>query len=189
VIILAVCGSLRKASYTRLSLNALAAVAPADFALEVVGLDDIPMFNEDVFDATGYPAPVVALRAAIAAADGVIFGTPEYHHSIPGVLKNAIDWAGGKPPVLAGKPVAIVSASPSVMGGCCAQYHLRAVLQALDVPVMAKPEAFVGQADRKFDPAGRLTDEKTAATLAALLAAFREWIVRWQAAALAPTAR
>jgi chromate reductase len=178
--ILAICGSLRKASYNRLALNALAELAPADVEIDVCGLDDIPIFSQDVFDESGFPPAVAALRSAIAAADGVIIGTPEYYHSFPGVLKNAIDFAGSKPPVFGGKPVAIMSSAPSVHGGSRAQYDLRKVLQALDALVLTRPEIFIGRADQKFDSAGRLSDETTRTALAEFLAAFRTWIVRLQ---------
>lgn len=176
--ILAICGSLRKASYNRLTLNALAALAPDDFEIDVFDLAGVEMFGQDRFDADGYPAGALAFREAVLGADAVIIGTPEYHHSISGVLKNAIDWSGGSPAVFAGKPVAVMSSAPSVHGGSRAQYDLRKILQACDALVLARPEVFVGGAKSKFDRDGRLTDAATATAITEFLAAFRAWIVR-----------
>jgi chromate reductase len=178
--VLAICGSLRKASYNRAVLNALVDLAPADFELTTFFLDAIPMFNEDDLDVNGYPAVVQSFRSDIAAADGIVIATPEYYHSVPGVLKNAIDWTGGKPSVFNDKPVAIVSAAPGLHGGLRAQYDLREVLQALGGLVLARPEVSVGSAERKFDPSGKLIDEGTRLALEAWLSAFSNWIARLQ---------
>src|SRR6185437_5600598 len=124
--VLGLCGSLRRGSFNRMALKAAAELVPAGMSLDIYdGLADIPPYNDDVRE-KGYPAPVQALRDRIAAADAVLFVTPEYNYSVPGVLKNAIDWAS-RPPAqpFDGKPVAIMGASMGLFGTARAQYHLR----------------------------------------------------------------
>jgi chromate reductase, NAD(P)H dehydrogenase (quinone) len=176
--ILAICGSLRKASYNRLTLRALAALAPEDFEITLFDLADVEMFSQDRFDASGYPPGALAFRDAVLAADAVIVGTPEYHHSIPGVLKNAIDWTGGSPAVFTGKPTAVISSAPGVHGGLRAQQDLRKILQACDALLLPRPELMLGGAKTKFDGDGHLTDAAAAKAMTDFMAAFRAWIVR-----------
>jgi chromate reductase len=174
--LLAICGSLRKASYNRSALLALAELAARDYDVEVRLLHDIPMYDHDYVDEHGNPEAVQRFHAAIAAADGIIVCTPEYSHSISGVLKNALDWLHGKPSVLGAKPVAIMSVSSSPLGGCRAQYDLRKILQPSEAYVLGMPEMMIGGARRKFDERGVLTDEPTRAELVTFVAAFGEWI-------------
>mgnify|MGYP000104835380 CR=1 FL=1 len=156
-------GSLRQASYHRMIANTLAELAPANMTIEILpSIGDIPHYDSDVQTA-GFPASVSALGAAIKAADGVIIVTPEYNYSIPGVLKNAIDWLSRLPePPFAGKALAIQSASMGALGGSRVQYHLRQTLVFLDAMVLNKPEIMVGTIQNKVDAAsGKVTDADT----------------------------
>lgn len=159
--IAALCGSLRDASLNRAMLQAASSLAPDGMAVSVHRLNAIPLFNEEV-EAKGWPEPVQALREALESADGIIFGTPEYNFSIPGVLKNAIDWlfrpAGEGP--LFGKPCCLMGASPSAFGTLRAQMHLREVCHYNAMPVMPKPEILIMKAGGKFEN-GELTDAPT----------------------------
>ncbi|HAQ36335.1 MAG: NADPH-dependent FMN reductase [Maricaulis sp.] len=159
--IAALCGSLREASLNRAMLNAAADLAPDGMEVTVHRLNDTPAFNEE-FEAEGWPAPVKTLRDAIEAADGVIFGTPEYNFSVPGVLKNAIDWLSrpaGKAPLFR-KPCAIMGASQGAFGTIRAQMHLREICHYNAMPTLAKPEILIMKAGDKFKD-GALTDEMT----------------------------
>lgn len=159
--IAALCGSLREASLNRAMLNAAAELAPDGMSVTVHRLNDIPGFNEEI-EAQGWPPAVKALRDAITAADGVIFGTPEYNFSIPGVLKNAIDWLSrpaGKAPLFR-KPCAILGASQGAFGTIRAQMHLREICHYNAMPTLAKPEILIMKAGEKFAD-GKLTDETT----------------------------
>lgn len=158
--LLAIPGSLRQGAFsTAVALSLPDLVTTGQTVDQAPPLHDIPLYNQDVFDA-GLPAAVQALGEAVARADGLVFVTPEYNYSVPGVLKNAIDWLSrlkNKP--LAGKPVALMSTSPGILGGARAQYHLRQVLVAVDARVMNLPEVMVGQVDRKVGGTPlRLTD-------------------------------
>jgi len=179
--ILGICGSLRKASYSMAALRACTELMPQGMSLHITSIADLPMFNQDVLDA-GMPDPVKRLRGEIAAADGLLIGTPEYNFSVPAPLKNAIDWAS-RPPNQAfqDKPVAIFSASaPGPLGGARVQYDLRRILTQLWAYPLPRPEVFIGMANTKFDAQGRLTDETTRKFLADLLNGFRDWVVRMQ---------
>lgn len=178
--ILAICGSLRTASYNLAALAVLPELSPPDFAVQILRLLEIPMFNQDALDAHGYPPEVQRFRADLVAADGIVIATPEYNYSVPGVLKNALDWLAGKPSLIAGKPVTVFSVAPNPIGGSRAQLDLRKILQALGALVLAQPETTIGLAREKFDVAGGLTDETARAALAAQMAAFREWILLLQ---------
>src|ERR1700688_2330826 len=137
--VLGICGSLRKGSYNRMGLNAAAELLPPGMTLETFDIAPIPLYNEDV-RAAGFPKPVEELRAKILAADALLFATPEYNFSMPGVLKNAIDWASRPPdqPFNA-KPVAIMGASPGPVGTGRAQYHLRQSCVFLNMLPVNKP--------------------------------------------------
>lgn len=174
--ILAISGSLRRESFnTRLIVQAQR-LAPAGLAIERFDLAPIPLYNEDV-NAVGLPAPVAALRQAIAQADGLLIATPEYNYSIPGVLKNAIDWVS-RPPAqpLAGKPIALMGASAGQFGTARAQYHLRQVFVLLNGLVMNQPELMIGPASGEFAADGTLKDPATNDRLAKFLAAFTTWV-------------
>lgn len=178
--IVAIAGSLRKASFNRAILWALAELAPPGLALEIHEIGEIPLFNQDV-EAQGTPPAVQRLRDAVAAANGLLVATPEYNAGVPGVLKNTIDWLS-RPPgtsVLAGKPAALVGVTPGQLGTARAQAQLRAAFEFSGAPVMPAPQVFIGQAREKFDADGRLTDEKTRQHLAKFLAAFEVWMRRF----------
>jgi chromate reductase len=179
--VLVICGSLRKGSYNALLARNLPGLAPPE--MEIVPsppIGTLPLYNFDVQTEHGFPAPVTALGDAIRVASGVLFVTPEYNYSVPGVLKNAIDWVSRLPnQPLGGKPVAIQSASPSVLGGARAQYHLRQMMVFLDALVLNKPEIMVTFVNTKVDEAqGVLTDEPTRKVIAQQLSAFSKFITR-----------
>jgi len=167
-------GSLRKGSFHAAIARALPALAPEGVSIAPLGsVGDFPLYNHDV-QLKGLPPVVAAMAAAIAESDGVIFVTPEYNHSVPGVLKNAIDWISRLPnQPFAGKPIAIQSASPGLFGGLRAQLHLRHMLVYLDARALNKPEVIIPQVNTKIDPStGELTDPATRGFLADQLKAF-----------------
>src|SRR5438132_1660152 len=179
--VLTICGSLRKASFNAMTQRALPSLAPAGMTLTPSPpFADFPIYNADVQNTSGFPAPVVALADAIRAADGVIFCTPEYNFSIPGGLKNAIDWVSrlqNQP--FAGKPVALQSVSPGPVGGARVQYDLRKSMMFLDAFTLNKPEIFIGNCASKFDEkTGELKDEVTRGLLKQQLASFATFIAR-----------
>jgi chromate reductase len=171
-------GSLRKASVNGGLARALPALAPQDVEIASLGsVGAFPLYDADI-QALGIPAAVEIMATEIKAADGVIVVTPEYNYSVPGVLKNAIDWLSRvTPQPFATKPVLIQSASPGALGGARAQYHLRQIFVFLDARVFNVPEVMVGGAYGKSDSAtGDLTDEGTKAFLGKQLAAFAEFV-------------
>ncbi len=176
--ILGIAGSLRQASLNAATLRAAQALAPDGMQIETFDIAPIPLYNEDVRQ-QGFPPPVEALRARIKAADGLLFVTPEYNYSIPGVLKNAIDWASRPPEQpFDGKPIGIMGASPGAMGTSRAQYHLRQCFVFLNGLVMNRPEVMIPGAMAKFDANGALTDQPTRDFITAHLAAFKAWVLR-----------
>jgi chromate reductase len=167
-------GSLRRGSFNGAVARALPALAPPDVTIEPLGsIGEFPIYNGDV-EAEGIPPAVVTMGAAIGKADGVIIVTPEYNYSIPGGLKNAIDWLSRvKPNPFLDKPIALASASVGVLGGARAQYHLRQCFVMLEARVFNKPEVFVSQANQKIDAqSGELTDPPTRDVIAKQLAGF-----------------
>jgi len=176
--VLGISGSLRKGSFNTALLRAAIALAPANLQIEVASIGDIPHYNEDV-RAQGYPEPAAKLREQIAAADALLIVTPEYNYSIPGVLKNAIDWASRPPsPPLNGKALAIMGASGSLGGTMRAQYHLRQMAVFLDMHALNKPEIFVRNAASAFDAEGKLTDETTKKLIVQQLEALATWTLK-----------
>lgn len=170
-------GSLRHHSYNTASLHALGELAPDGVELDVMRLHDLPLFDQDV-EEQGWPAPVQALRDRIAPADGLIIATPEYNYSIPGVLKNAIDWLSrpeGNSPIF-NKPVAIIGATPSMVGTARAQAHLRDIVFYNGLPLLATQEILIAKAGEKFDVEGKLTDQDTREHLVKLWDAFVPWV-------------
>lgn len=155
---LGIVGSLRKDSYNRSALRAAQELLPADVELELIELQGIPLFNQD--DELNPPAAVIEFKRRILTADAILFATPEYNYSLSGVLKNAIDWASrpyGKSAWL-GKPAALIGASVGNLGTARAQYHLRQILVAQNMPVVNQPEVMIGNAAQQFDLNGKLTD-------------------------------
>lgn len=173
--VLGFAGSLRKGSYNRALLRAAGDVLPADTKLEIFELEGIPPFNAD--HESDMPERAKEFKAKIKAADAILFVTPEHNYSIPGVLKNAIDWAS-RPygnNSFDGKPAAIMSASTGMLGGARAQYHLRQVCVFLNMHLVNKPEVFVTMAAQKFDAQGNLTDPKTREVVKSLLETLEAW--------------
>lgn len=154
--------------------------SPGGMTIEVGEIRDLPLYDQDVFDA-GLPEPVKRLREQVGSADAILFVTPEYNYSIPGALKNAIDWLSRPPSTpLMGKPCAIMGASMRMFGTARAQYHLRQVCVFLDMKPVNKPEVFLGEAHKKFDATtGALTDDKAKEKIRELLIALKELTVRF----------
>jgi chromate reductase len=176
--VLAFAGSLRKASHNRAALRAAAELLPEGMTLEIFDLIDIPLYNGDV-EAAGLPEAVRVFKEKIAAADAVLIATPEYNYSIPGVLKNAIDWASRQPaPPLNGKPVAIMGVTTGMWGTARAQYDLRKVLMQQNAHTLNKPEVLIAKAGEKFDAEGRLIDEATRDVIRQQLEALADWTRR-----------
>ena len=176
--ILGIAGSLRRQSYNRAGLRAAAQLAPEGATVEIFELDGIPGFSED--DERSPPEKVVELKRRIRESDAVLFVTPEYNYSIPGVLKNAIDWAS-RPygdSAWSGKPAAIMGASVGTIGTARAQYHLRQVMVFLNMFPINQPEVMIGNAHERFDAEGNLTDETTREYVRRLLQSLVEWTRR-----------
>jgi chromate reductase len=159
--ILAISGSLRKDSFNTLLLHTLQPLAPAGMQIEIADINSLPLYNQD--DEAAFPKEAQALKDTIAAADGIIISTPEYNRSIPGVLKNAIDWASrpyGKNS-FAKKPVLVMGVSVGKLGTALAQSHLRQVLLHLDADVIGQPELYLGPANEIFNGKGEIIDDST----------------------------
>jgi chromate reductase len=168
-------GSLRRNSYNKALLNAAMELLPKGAKLEIFDLEGIPPFNQDL--ETRMPERVKEFKARIKAADAILIVTPEYNYSIPGVLKNAIDWAS-RPygdNSFGGKPVAIMSASTGMLGGARAQYHLRQTLLALNMHPLNRPEVLVTFASKKISEKGEVTDMETRKKIGELLENLVEW--------------
>lgn len=175
-------GSLRKESLNRKLANALIGLAPPALKLSIVEIGDLPLYNQD--HEAEPPQPVREFKQKIAAADAVLFVTPEYNRSVPGVLKNAID-VGSRPygqSAWNGKPGAVISLSPGAIGAFGANHHLRQSLVFLNVPMMAQPEAYIGNGGQLFDAQGAIAVDKTRDFLKDFLDAFVRWIERNAAA-------
>ncbi len=176
--ILAISGSLRNDSYNTALLRAAADMLPDGMTIDIIGLDDIPMYDPDVENQHGFPAAVTNFRNRIAEADAVIIATPEYNHSIPGVLKNALDWVSRRPDMpLDGKPTAIVGAATGLGGTARAQEHLRSILIALNAHVLNKPEVLIGRAHTKFDDNGALVDNAARQFIEQMLYNLSQWTI------------
>jgi chromate reductase len=182
ITILGFAGSLRKGSYNKALLRAALELVPGNARLEIFDLEGIPPFNQD-FESQP-PERVKEFKQKIRAADAILIATPEYNYSIPGVLKNAIDWAS-RPygdNSFEGKPVGIMSAAGGMLGGSRAQYHLRQTFIFLDMHPLNRPEVIVPAVHEKVDQNGRVTDDKTRQKIKELLEALVVWTRKLQAA-------
>ncbi|MGH6673312.1 MAG: NADPH-dependent FMN reductase [Xanthobacteraceae bacterium] len=178
--VVTICGSLRRASYNRIVMSALPDLAPDNVRIkEAPPISEFPLYNADIQNSTGFPAPVQTLAEAIRAADGVILDSPEYNFGVPAPLKNAIDWVSRVPnQPFVGKPVALQSASPGPLGGGRVQYDLRRSMVFLDALVLNKPEIFIGNCAQRLDEkSGKITDEATIGFIKQQLVAFANFIV------------
>ena len=176
--ILGIAGSLRRESYNRAALRAASQLVPEGATLEIFELDGIPGFNQD--EEQNPPAKVAELKKRIREADAILIVTPEYNYSVPGVLKNAIDWASRPYGDSAwnGKPAAIMGASVGTIGTARAQYHLRQMMVFLNMFPINQPEVMIGNASERFDSQGNLTDDATKDFIRQLLQNLVEWARR-----------
>jgi chromate reductase, NAD(P)H dehydrogenase (quinone) len=173
--ILGIAGSLRRASYNRATLRAATELAPEGATIDIFELDQIPAFNQD--EEQNPPAKVVELKKRVREADAILFVTPEYNYSVPGVLKNAIDWASRPYGDSAwnGKPAAIMGASVGAIGTARAQYHLRQMMVFLNMFPVNQPEVMIGNAAERFDANGNLTHDATKVFISQLLQSLVDW--------------
>lgn len=172
-------GSLRKESFSRKTANALIALAPAGLKLAIIDIGNLPLYNQDLETSTP-PAEWTAFRDRVRPVHGVIFVTPEYNRSVPGVLKNALD-VGSRPygkSIWDKKPAAIVSVSPGALGAFGANHHLRQSLVFLNMPPLQMPEAYVGGADKLFDAQGKLSNDSTREFLRKFMQAYAAWLAK-----------
>lgn len=183
--IVGLCGSLRAGSLNRMAMNLAGELMPEGMRMEHAEIRDVPFFDGDLL-AKGLPASVAALRERIRKADGVLIVTPEYNFSIPGVLKNALDWISrGEDQPFAYKPVAIISAAPGPVGGARVQYDVRRVMLFMNAQVLAKPEVFIAGAVGKFNSDSQCTDDTTRKFVGDQMQAFQRWIGAVERMALA----
>ena len=171
-------GSLRKASWTRRIATALGKLAPSSLKLEIVEIGELPLYNQDLDDEHRVPAQWQAFRDRVARADAVIFCTPEYNRSVPGVLKNAID-VGSRPygkSAWSRKPAAVVSVSPGALAAFGANHHLRQSLVFLDMPALQQPEVYLGGVASLVDAEGNVLKAETKKFLTTFLETFEAWI-------------
>ncbi len=179
--ITAVVGSLRRDSFNRMLYQSAQELLPAGMTLDEAAIVDIPPYNDDVRLEHGYPPPVLTFRDSLFAADGILFISPEYNYSMPGVLKNAVDWASrpSDDQPFRDKPIGVMGASTGAMGTSRMQNHLRQAMVLVQGIVMPRPEVVITFAAQKFDiEAGRLSDEDTRDHVGRFLAAFAAWIER-----------
>ena len=176
--ILGIAGSLRRESFNRAALRAATELVPEGASIEIFELDGIPAFNQD--EEQNPPAKVVELKRLVREADAILIVTPEYNYSIPGVLKNAIDWASRPYGASAwnGKPAGIMGASVGTIGTARAQYHLRQMMVFLNMFPINQPEVMIGNASERFDAQGKLTDDATKEFIRQLLQNLVEWTRR-----------
>jgi len=180
LVILGIAGSLRKQSFNRRLLRAAQELTPEGARIDIFELDDIPSFNQD--EEGNPPAKVSELKQRVRSADAILFVTPEYNYSVPGVLKNAIDWASRPYGDSAwnGKPVAIMGASVGTIGTARAQYHLRQMFVFLNMYAVNQPEVMLSNAHKHFDEQGKLTDETAKKLIRQLLEELVNWTKRLQ---------
>jgi chromate reductase len=179
VSLLGICGSTRKSSLNRALLQSVGETLPESTTFKLyVGLDQLPIFNSDLPE----PATVIALKAAIAGADGIVFAVPEYNYSIPGGLKNALDWVSRPPATspMRGKPIGLVGAATGMSGTIRAQNHMRQMLVFSDSPCLNQPEVLIPRAHERFDADHKLTDESTRQLLVRFGAAMVAFVRRYR---------
>ena len=171
-------GSLRKDSFNRRIAKVAMALAPASLAMDMIDISQLPLYNQDDDEGGAVPPAWSTFRQSMKPYDGVLFVTPEYNRSLPGVLKNAID-VGSRPygsSIWGGKAGAVISVSPGAIGGFGANHHLRQTMVFLDVPCMQQPEVYIGNAAKLFDADGNLTNDNTKHLLQKFMAAFAHWV-------------
>ncbi|MGC1183380.1 NADPH-dependent FMN reductase [Legionella sp.] len=171
-------GSLRKESFNKKMANVLISLAPSSLKLELIEIGNLPLYNQDLDDENTVPPAWTHFREQMKSCEGVIFVTPEYNRSIPGVLKNAID-VGSRPygySIWSKKPGAIISVSPSAIGGFGANQHLRQTFVFLDIPVLQQPEAYIGQAGNLFNAKNELVREDTKKFLSNFIETYANWV-------------
>lgn len=173
--ILGISGSLRKASYNTATLKVAAGMLPTGVSLKHFDITPIPLYNEDIRE-KGFPDSVQQLRDSISKSDALLIVTPEYNYSVPGVLKNVIDWAS-RPPnqPFDRKPIGIMGASPGMLGSARAQYHLRQMFIFVNGMIMNTPEVMITAAHNKFDDKGNLIDQPTKEVIQKFLSALIDW--------------
>ncbi len=178
--VLGIAGSLRQGSFNRALIGAAVELAPDGMTIETFDLNALPLFNADV-EEQGDPLSVVEFKQAIRDADALLFATPEYNYGLPGVLKNALDWASRPPESpLSGKPAAIMGASPGRTGTARSQLQLRQTLQSTRSPTMPGPEVLVAGAHELVNEEGVLVDDKTRQYVSKLLDALAQWVLRFE---------
>ena len=173
-------GSLRKESFSRKMAKVLAALAPESLNFEIIEIGVLPLYDQDLDDEGRPPSAWTEFRERVKSFDGLLFVTPEYNRSVPGVLKNAID-VGSRPygqSIWGGKPGAVMSVSPGTIGGFGANHHLRQSLVFLDVPAMQQPEAYIGGAALLFDANNNISNEATREFLKKFVDAFAAWVAK-----------
>ncbi|MFT4059302.1 MAG: NAD(P)H-dependent oxidoreductase [Legionella sp.] len=172
-------GSLRKESFNRKMAHTLMKLAPSSLNLQIIEISELPLYNQDLDDEGRIPDAWSHFRKQVKACDGVIFVTPEYNRSIPGVLKNAID-VGSRPygqSIWGKKPGAVISVSPGAIGGFGANQHLRQTFVFLDIPVLQQPEAYIGQAGSLFNEQGDIASEDTKKFICHFMEAYANWVM------------
>lgn len=171
-------GSLRKESLNRKMAHALIALAPSSLKAQIIEIGDLPLYNQDLDDEGNVPQAWTHFRKQMQDCQGVLFITPEYNRSVPGVLKNAID-VGSRPygqSIWNKKPGAVISVSPSALGGFGANQHLRQSFVFLDIPILQQPEAYIGHAENLFDAQNNITNEDTKKFLRNFMEAYANWV-------------
>lgn len=171
-------GSLRKESYNRKMAKVLISLAPKSLDMQIIEIRDLPLYNQDLDDENRPPKEWEEFRQAVKPYQGLLFVTPEYNRSVPGVLKNAID-VGSRPygkSVWDGLPAAVISVSPGAVGGFGANQHIRQSFVFLNVPGMQQPEAYISHADKLFNEKGEITKEDTLKFLQDFIDSFAEWV-------------
>ncbi len=171
-------GSLRKESLNLKMAKILMSLAPESIKPEIIPIGDLPLYNQDLDDEGHIPAAWTKFREQMKSCQGILFVTPEYNRSVPGVLKNAID-VGSRPygqSIWGGRPAAVISVSPSAIGGFGANHHLRQSFVFLDVPILQQPEAYIGHAGNLFNDQGEITNQDTLLFLTKFMDAFAHWV-------------